>query len=53
MATPKGRLSTQLNRVVRRCGDAKQSGRTAFTAMLEYLKRHRPTCGAILVGKIV
>jgi DNA invertase Pin-like site-specific DNA recombinase len=30
---------------------AKQSGRTAFTAMLEYLKRHRVTCRTILVEK--
>ena len=30
---------------------AKQSGRTAFTAMLEYLKKHRATSGAILVEK--
>src|SRR3954470_16596957 len=30
---------------------AKQSGRTAFTAMLEYLKKHRATCRAILVEK--
>jgi DNA invertase Pin-like site-specific DNA recombinase len=30
---------------------AKQSGRTAFTAMLEYLKRHHATCRTILVEK--
>jgi site-specific DNA recombinase len=30
---------------------AKQSGRTAFTAMLEYLKKHRATCRTILVEK--
>src|SRR5689334_20302100 len=30
---------------------AKQSGRTAFTAMLDYLKKHRATCRAILVEK--
>jgi site-specific DNA recombinase len=30
---------------------AKRSGRTAFTAMLEYLKKHRATCQTILVEK--
>src|SRR5260370_7804414 len=30
---------------------AKQSGRTAFTAMLEYLKKHHATCRTILVEK--
>jgi site-specific DNA recombinase len=30
---------------------AKRSGRTAFTAMLEYLKKHRATCRTILVEK--
>src|SRR5262245_4257332 len=30
---------------------AKQSGRTAFTAMLGYLKKHRATCRTILVEK--
>jgi len=30
---------------------AKQSGRTAFTAMMEYLKKHRATCRTILVEK--
>jgi site-specific DNA recombinase len=30
---------------------AKQSGRTAFTAMLEYLKKHRAVCQGILVEK--
>src|SRR5260370_35860030 len=30
---------------------AKQSGRTAFTTMLEYLKRHHATCRTILVEK--
>ncbi len=30
---------------------AKRSGRTAFTAMLEYLKKHRATCHTILVEK--
>jgi site-specific DNA recombinase len=30
---------------------AKQPGRTAFTAMLEYLKRHRAACRRILVEK--
>src|ERR1039458_4567081 len=30
---------------------AKRSGRTAFTAMLEYLKRHHATCRTILVEK--
>jgi DNA invertase Pin-like site-specific DNA recombinase len=30
---------------------AKRSGRTAFTAMLEYLKKHRASCRAILVEK--
>jgi DNA invertase Pin-like site-specific DNA recombinase len=29
----------------------KRSGRTAFTAMLEYLKKHRATCRTILVEK--
>src|SRR5215831_18376019 len=30
---------------------AKRSGRTAFTAMLEYLNKHRATCRTILVEK--
>ena len=30
---------------------AKKSGRTAFTAMLEYLKKHRATCRALVVEK--
>jgi Resolvase, N terminal domain len=30
---------------------AKQSGRTAFTAMLEYLKKHRAACRTILAEK--
>jgi site-specific DNA recombinase len=30
---------------------AKRSGRTAFTKMLEYLKKHRATCRTILVEK--
>jgi len=30
---------------------AKRSGRTAFTAMVEYLKKHHATCGTILVEK--
>jgi site-specific DNA recombinase len=30
---------------------AKRSGRTAFMAMLEYLKKHRATCQTILVEK--
>ena len=30
---------------------AKQSGRTAFTAMLEYLKKHRAACRTVLVEK--
>src|SRR5215831_4349206 len=30
---------------------AKRSGRTAFTAMLEYLRKHRATCRTILVEK--
>lgn len=30
---------------------AKQAGRTAFTAMLEYLKKHGTTCRTILVEK--
>ena len=30
---------------------AKQSGRTAFTAMLEYVRKHQATCRTILVEK--
>src|SRR5437762_836811 len=30
---------------------AKQSGRTAFSAMLEYLRKHRSSCRTVLVEK--